>query len=55
MQAQGADDLRFAALGDEGGEDVQFPGLDKAEEHDNCSGQDHGDAQDVLHGRWRSL
>ncbi|MFA6899548.1 MAG: hypothetical protein WC256_04985 [Desulfurivibrionaceae bacterium] len=50
MQAQGAHDLRFAALGNEGGEDKQISGLNKAEEHDNCSGQDHDDAQDVRHG-----
>jgi len=50
VQPKGADDFRLAALGDEGGEDVQFPGLDKADEHDNCSGKNHGDAQDVLHG-----
>ena len=50
MQAQGAGDLRFAALGDKGGEDVQLPGLDKADEHDDRADQDHDGAQNVLHG-----
>lgn len=50
MQPQGTDDFLFAALGDERGKDMQIPGLDKIEEHDNCSAQDHDDAQDVLHG-----
>jgi hypothetical protein len=50
MQAQGTGDLRFAAPGDKGGEDVQLLGLDKADEHDDRADQDHDGTQDVLHG-----